>query len=48
MAVLLRHHWLPLVQGSLAMVVCYALFYIATVFALGYGTAVRQFRAPIS
>ena len=39
---LLRHHWLPLLQGSLAMVVCYALFYIATVFALGYGTSVRQ------
>jgi metabolite-proton symporter len=34
----LRHHWLPLLQGSLAMVVCYALFYISTVFALGYGT----------
>lgn len=41
LARMLRHHWLPLIQGSLAMVVCYALFYIATVFALGYGTAVR-------
>jgi metabolite-proton symporter len=39
---LLQRHWLPLIQGSLAMVVCYALFYIATVFALGYGTAVRH------
>jgi MFS family permease len=39
---LLRHHWWPLVQGSLAMVVCYALFYISTVFALGYGTNVRH------
>ena len=38
---MLRHHWLPLIQGSVAMVVCYALFYIATVFALGYGTTVR-------
>ena len=27
----------PLIQGSLAIVVCYALFYIATVYALGYG-----------
>ena len=42
LAVLLRHHWLPLLQGSLAMVVCYALFYISTVFALGYGTGVRH------
>ena len=36
----LRHHFVPLLQGSLAMVVCYALFYISTVFALGYGTGV--------
>lgn len=33
----LRDHWVPLIQGSLAIVVCYALFYISTVFALGYG-----------
>ncbi|GAB0112971.1 MFS transporter [Acidisoma sp. C75] len=29
---------LPLLQGAFAIVVCYALFYISTVFALGYGT----------
>ena len=34
---LLRGHWLPLIQGSLSIVVCYALFYVSTVFALGYG-----------
>lgn len=34
----LRHHGRDLLLGSLAMVVCYALFYISTVFALGYGT----------
>ncbi len=33
----LRDHWRPLIQGSLAIVVCYALFYIATVYMLGYG-----------
>src|ERR1700677_2451878 len=33
----MRAHWLPLLQGSLAIVVCYALFYISSVFALGYG-----------
>ena len=31
------HHWRPLLQGSLSIVVCYALFYVSTVFALGYG-----------
>jgi metabolite-proton symporter len=38
----LRSHWLPLVQGSLAIVVCYALFYISTVFALSYGVNQRH------
>ena len=32
--------WGPLLQGAFAMVVCYALFYISTVFALGYGTKI--------
>jgi len=35
-------HWRPLIQGSLAIVVCYALFYISTVFALGYGVNARH------
>jgi metabolite-proton symporter len=35
---MLRGHALPLLLGSLAMVVCYALFYISTVFSLSYGT----------
>ncbi len=38
LAEVLRDHWRPLLQGSLAMVGCYALFYVSTVFALGYGT----------
>jgi metabolite-proton symporter len=38
----LRHHGKPLILGSLAMVVCYAIFYISTVFALGYGTHVQH------
>ena len=33
----LRGHLKPLIQGSLSIVVCYALFYIATVYTLGYG-----------
>ncbi|MEZ0245681.1 MAG: MFS transporter [Methylophilaceae bacterium] len=35
---MLRNHALPLLLGALAMVVCYALFYISTVFSLSYGT----------
>src|SRR6202522_1098917 len=34
---ILRDHLGALIQGSLAIVVCYALFYIATVYMLGYG-----------
>ncbi len=36
--VLMTRHWRPLLLGALAMVVCYALFYTTTVFALNYGT----------
>jgi MFS family permease len=43
---LLRHHAMPLLLGSGAMVVCYALFYIATVFALSYGTATLGIPRP--
>lgn len=35
---LLRHHAKPMVLGGLSIVVCYALFYISTVFSLSYGT----------
>ena len=34
---ILRMHLKPLILGALVMVVCYALFYIATVFSLSYG-----------
>jgi MFS family permease len=37
---ILRDHLPALIQGSLAIVVCYALFYISTVYALGYGVRV--------
>jgi metabolite-proton symporter len=36
---ILSSHLSQLVLGALAMVVCYALFYISTVFSLSYGTA---------
>lgn len=35
---LLNTHWRSVLLGSLAMVVCYNLFYTATVFCLRYGT----------
>jgi MFS family permease len=37
---ILRDHLPALIQGSLSIVVCYALFYISTVYALGYGVRV--------
>jgi len=44
LGVVLRDHLRPQIQGSLAIVVCYALFYIATVYTLGYG--VRALSIP--
>jgi metabolite-proton symporter len=35
---LLKNHLKPIMLGALAMVVCYNLFYTATVFCLSYGT----------
>lgn len=35
---LLHHHVVPVFLGALSIVVCYALFYISTVFSLSYGT----------
>lgn len=35
---LLQHHLKPVLLGSLAIVICYHLFYTATVFCLSYGT----------
>jgi len=37
-AALFGGYWREVIQGTLAMVACYAIFYLATVFALGYGT----------
>ncbi|GAB1233672.1 MFS transporter [Ferrigenium sp. UT5] len=37
LAQLFTHHVKPLVLGALLMVVCYALFYLTTVFSLSYG-----------
>ena len=39
-------HLKPVLQGSLAMVVCYALFYISTVFSLSYGVKTLHFSKP--
>jgi MFS family permease len=37
-ATLFRHHWRETLAGTFAVVACFAVFYIATAFALGYGT----------
>ncbi|HSN24220.1 MAG TPA: MFS transporter, partial [Methylomicrobium sp.] len=39
---ILKSHAVPLMLGALAIVVCYALFYISTVFSLSYGTTTLQ------
>jgi metabolite-proton symporter len=46
LAELLHHHSKPMLLGALAMVVCYALFYISTVFALSYGTTTLHIPRP--
>lgn len=40
---LLQDYWRQTLLGTFSMVVCYALFYIATVFALSYGTKTLGF-----
>jgi metabolite-proton symporter len=46
LAELLAHHAASLLLGALAMVVCYALFYISTVFSLSYGTTTLGIPRP--
>ena len=36
---LFSQYWAPMLLGAASMVVCYALFYISTVFSLSYGVA---------
>lgn len=37
-AELLRDHWRPTLAGTVGVIACFALFYLSTVFAIGYGT----------
>lgn len=46
LVVLLRSHIKPMLLGAMAMVVCYALFYISTVFSLSYGTSTLNIPRP--
>jgi metabolite-proton symporter len=43
---LFAHHTKPLLLGALLMVVCYALFYISTVFSLSYGVTTLHIPRP--
>jgi metabolite-proton symporter len=40
---LLVHHWRQTLAGIFAVVACFAIFYIATAFALGHGTTELQY-----
>ena len=42
-AALVVHHWWPTLLGAFAMIVCYTLFYISTVFSLSYGVSTLHF-----
>ncbi|TKC91603.1 MHS family MFS transporter [Trinickia terrae] len=46
LASLVAHHWRPTLLGALAMVVCYTLFYISTVFSLSYGVSALHIPRP--
>ncbi len=37
-AELIRHHWAATLAGTIGAVACFALYYVATAFTLGYGT----------
>lgn len=39
----MRHHTLPVIGGTFAVVCCFAIFYLTTTFALGYGTATLKY-----
>jgi len=41
---LFRHHWCETLAGTFAVVACFAIFYLATAFALGYGTTTLGYR----
>jgi MFS family permease len=42
-AALITRHWRPTLLGAFAMIVCYTLFYISTVFSLSYGVSMLHF-----
>ncbi|HEX4473884.1 MAG TPA: MFS transporter [Polyangiaceae bacterium] len=43
LAEVLREHTRPVIAGIFAVVACYAIFYLSTAFALGYGTTVLRY-----
>jgi len=46
LSLLFTRHGKPLVLGTLVMVVCYALFYLSTVFSLSYGVSTLHIPRP--
>ncbi|MDR7036853.1 metabolite-proton symporter [Methylobacterium sp. BE186] len=47
LATILTRHRRATILGTLAMVACYAVFYLSTVFALGFGTTSLGFSRPV-
>ncbi len=43
LAELVKEHWRATLAGTLAVVCCFAIFYLATAFSLGYGTTTLGF-----
>ncbi len=46
LATVVTQHTRATLLGTFAMVACYAVFYLSTVFALGYGTATLGYTRP--
>jgi MFS family permease len=47
MATILRDHWRETLAGTFAVIACFAIFYLATAFALGYGTTTLGYSREI-
>ena len=47
LAEVLREHTREVLAGTFAVIACFALFYLATAFALGYGTGTLHYERPV-
>lgn len=47
LATLFARHWRSVITGALAMVICYTLFYVSSVFSLSYGVGTLHIKRPV-